>query len=79
MTLVKISDSFQIRTLDIQSKYLVCTFEIFPMVGTLVCVDMNNDVRLFDLFQGTCYQMTNYSHIVKKKDGEIKMLKISKT
>ena len=79
ITLIKVSNSFQIRTFDLQSKYDVCTFEVFPAVGTIVAVDKSNDVKLFDISQGTCYQSANYSNIVKKQAGEIKMLKVSKT
>lgn len=79
LTLVKATDSFLIKTFDIQSKYEVSTFDVFPTVGTIVAVDKNYDVRLFDIVQGTCYQLANYSNIVKKQNGEIKMLKISKS
>jgi len=51
-----------------QSKYYVSTFDVFPAVGTIVAVDSNYDIRLFDLSQGTCYQLANYSHIVKKQN-----------
>jgi hypothetical protein len=64
---VKAGDGFVINTFDIQSKYEVCTFEVFPVVGTIVAVDKNHDVRLFDISQGTCYQLANYANIVKKQ------------
>ena len=68
LKVVRATDSFIIRTFDIQSKYYVSTFDVFPAVGTIVAVDSNYDIRLFDLSQGTCYQLANYSHIVKKQN-----------
>lgn len=66
--MIRATDSFVIKTFDIQSKFYVSTFDVFPILNTIVVVDGNHDVRLFDIGQGTCYQLANYGNIVKKNN-----------
>jgi hypothetical protein len=79
VSLIRNTNTFHVSTFDFQSKRNICAFEVFPAIGTLVVVDRYNDVRLFDIWKATCYQIANYSYIVKNLSQPIKILKISKT
>lgn len=79
INMIRNTDNFTINSIDIQSKNGICAFEVFPAIGTIVSVDRNNEVKLFDIWKATCFQFANYSSIVKNLDQNLKMLKISKT
>lgn len=70
--------SFNISYFNVNSKYGICGYDYFEQYSTFVVIDRNNDVRLFDMNKGTCYQIVSYSNIVKNAEMGIKLLKISK-
>ena len=58
---------FKIRTFGIPLKNSIKSFEVFPAMNTVLVVDEVHEVKLFDLTKGTCYQITDYSQIVKNE------------
>lgn len=58
--------------------HIVRDFEIFAYFETILLTDNENNVHLYDLKTLFCYQTTQYSHIAKKSNTHLRILKTCK-